>query len=221
MFFLKNLFSSSKPNIDSLRIDPTGWIEQERKSGKCMWDMDDYPAVLTLNFFNLPPDLPAHPTDIELLRPFYRNLAIQNNGGLIEVSTILVENIPGVKTIFKFPLEPTGMSYLGSITMPFKNCSYVVKIQAYEDGITGMRETVIGEKMMREGKTISMEQGVERWFIDPYDPEIKEGTLMNHSEKEEYDSIFPEHPLTFIRSKLKALQESIQLREELLKIDKF
>jgi hypothetical protein len=221
MIFLKNLFSSSKPTIDSVRIDSTAWTQQEKTSSKCMWETDDYPAVLTLNFFNIPPDLPCLPSNIEVLRPFYRKLLTQNKGGLIEVSTLLVENVPGVKTIFKFPLEPKGMSYLGSITLPFKNCSYVVKMQAYEEGITGMREAVIGEKMTREGKIISMEEGAERWSIDPYDPEIKEGTLMNLSEKEEYDFIFPEHPLTFIRNKLKALQESIQLREELLKIEKF
>ena len=53
-----------------------------------------------------------------------------------------------IKTIFKFPQDPTGMTYLGSYTIPFKKYSYVIKIQAPELGVTGMRDSIIAAKFL-------------------------------------------------------------------------
>ena len=38
------------------------------------------------------------------------------------------------------------------------------------------------------------------WFKDPYDESYTKGVLMNLSEKEEFDEIFPNHPLTEARA---------------------
>lgn len=47
----------------------------------------------------------------------------------------------------------------------------------------------------------------EEWEKDPYDKNFRRGLLMNQGEREEYDILFPEHPLTQARKLVKDLIE--------------
>ena len=86
------------------------------------------------------------------------------------------------RTIFKFPMSPSGIAYIGSVTLPFRDYSYVIKIQAAEVGVTGMRETIVADKLIREKKITIDDNGYEGWVRDPYDPLITEGILMSLSD---------------------------------------
>jgi hypothetical protein len=44
---------------------------------------------------------------------------------------------------------------------------------------------------------------------------------MNLAEREEYDHLFPEHPLTIVREGLKAAAGSLKLGKELLRAERF
>jgi hypothetical protein len=113
------------------------------------------------------------------------------------------------------------MGYIGSLTVPFKHCSYVVKIQAEEAGMTGMREAVIADKLIREGKIVPGEKDILGWAADPYDPTWKQGAPMNLAERQEYDHLFPGHPLTIVRDGLKAVAGNMKLSKELLRAERF
>ncbi|HEX7870705.1 MAG TPA: hypothetical protein VF455_11400 [Chryseobacterium sp.] len=99
------------------------------------------------------------------------------------------------------------MTYIASVTIPFENYSFVIKIQAAEVGTTGIRDTVILNQMLMSGEVTVDEKGLENWFEDPYNSNFKKGTLMNKSEQEKYDAEFPGHPLSIAR---KAIIEVIQ-----------
>ena len=43
------------------------------------------------------------------------------------------------------------------------------------------------------------DETVADWRFDPYDSDYKRGFLMNKSELEEYDELFPLHPLSMTR----------------------
>lgn len=65
-----------------------------------------------------------------------------------------------------------------------------------EIGTTGMRDTsmyILAKKEKIVGDDF------EGWFKDPYDSEFKKGLCMNLSEKEKYDAMFPNHPLSQAR----------------------
>jgi hypothetical protein len=113
------------------------------------------------------------------------------------------------------------MTYLASLTIPFKKCSYVVKIQAVEVGTTGMRDTIIADELLKEGKITSGTESFEGWFSDPYKPSFEEGTPMNLSEGITYDAKFPEHPLSQARSLLAKIEAEITFADELAKQKKF
>ena len=223
MDFFKRLFNRQPLTLASLAFDAPGWQVQETNLKKQVWEHPGHSAVLSLPFFAVPPDIPVRLDDQMGLRDHYRSLIHTQHGGLVEVAVGVLANtrINVVKTIFKVPRQPRGMGYIGSLTVPFKHCSYVVKIQAEEAGMTGMREAVIADKLIREGKIVPGENTILGWSADPYDRNWKKGALMNLAEREEYDPLFPGHPLTIVRDGLKAVAVSMKLTKELLRAERF
>lgn len=203
-----NLFKKNKPQItiNSISVPDFGWNKVEETTSRIVWVNPEESSLISLNFFDIQHDIPSV-KNLDLLRDFYRNSISEANGGLIEVSLLTVNNVPSVKTIFKIPQPESGMTYIASITIPFENYSFVIKIQAAEVGTTGIRDTVILNQMLMNGEITVSEEGLENWFEDPYNSNFKKGTLMNKSEQEKYDIEFPKHPLSVAR---KAIIEAIQ-----------
>lgn len=215
-----NIFKRKKINIDSISIPDFGWSIDKMDNSIKQWTNPQQAAMLSVNFFNKKPDLPTL-KDVTTLRNLYRKRISSNNGGLIQVDIIELQGYPTLKSIFKFPQEPMGMAYLSSFIIPFENYSYVVKIQASEKGISGMRDNAIAMKLLNDKKITLGDNGYEGWFNDPYDPQITEGVLMNKSENELYDTDFPNHPLSIIRELQKKIELEIKFGAELKKIEKF
>ncbi|MFT5683582.1 MAG: hypothetical protein ACI8RZ_004514 [Myxococcota bacterium] len=164
-----------------------------------------------LHAFNLPPDLPPARAGIASLRQRYRDLTGQVRGAIVEVEVVEIDRVQSVWTILKIPQQPTGMTYMGSITVPFQSCSFVVKTVCQEVGMTGMRDTIVFAKMRQEGQVTLTDAGAEGWMADPYDPSLTTGLCRNLSEDPQHDSSFPDHPLSRARRNLAALAAGIQL----------
>lgn len=203
-----NLFNKKEPEvtINSVSVPDFGWNKVEENDSRIVWVNPEENALISLNFFNLQPDIPTV-KNLDFLKDFYRSSISEANGGVVEVSLLTVHNIPSVKTIFKIPQPESGMTYIASVTIPFENCSFVIKIQAAEVGTTGIRDTVVLNEMLMSGEVTLGEDCLENWFEDPYNPNFKNGTLMNKSEQEKYDVEFPQHPLSVAR---KAITEAVR-----------
>jgi hypothetical protein len=211
-----NFFKSHKSTINSVKIPNFGWEKETENPSIIKWINDDDSLVLSLNFFDMVPNIPSI-TDLTTLRNFYRNSITQAQGGLIEVEMIDLKGYVAIRTIFKISQQPRGMIYLASLTIPFAKCSYVVKIQAAEVGFTGMREAVMTEKLLCENKISIGENGLENWFSDPYNADFKSNCLMNQAEKAIYDDIIPNHPLSQARKLLAEIELGIELKTEIQK----
>lgn len=209
-----------KANLYSVTIPDQGWTKVSEDDEAIRWVNPQQSALIVLHFFDKEPDLPTA-KDLDYLKKFYRNIAAASNGGVIETDIINLHNIPCVKTIIKIPQQETGMAYIASITIPFENCSYVVKIQADEIGITGMRDALILDRLHKAGEVEIEEENIKNWFEDPYDPDFRQGTLMNQSELEKYDPEFPEHPLSVARSLIRSTAETIIFKKEIKELPAF
>ena len=164
------------------------------------WANDDG-DVLSVHFFELPPDLPAGLDDGPTLRHTLTHYTAQAGGGLIEASVKTLGGLPALRQILKLPLpgRPNGQAFIGSFTVPRAGCSAVVKIQAAEHGMTGMREAVVLAKV-----------GVEQYFRPhPYAPDVQGGLPFHTADHERWDAEFPDHPLTRVRRTLGALAEAV------------
>ena len=71
----------------------------------------------------------------------------------MEIETVNIDGCLSVRTIFKTAINPDGRGrgYLGSITLPYRDFSYVIKVQSSEQGMTGMREAIVAERLMASG----------------------------------------------------------------------
>jgi hypothetical protein len=116
-----------------------------------------------------------------------------------------------LRQIIKIPQQPHGITYLGSITLPYRSFSFVLKIQCPEYGTTGIRDAVIADELMGEGlvSIVVGAQVIRGWTQDPYEPTLTDGFRKNVSEDPKYDARFPAHPLSRLRPLLTRLQGTI------------
>ncbi len=206
-------FNRRKSNINSITIPDFGWKKKNSTKNIIQWENPEQTLFLSLNYFESEPDLPSL-KKIDLVRDFYRGQIIQHNGGLIQADFSELSTYKAIRTIFKIPQKPSGIVYLASLTIPFKNCSYVIKIQAPEIEDVGLRDSTIRERLMKEG-IINLK---ENWFIDPYRSNFKKGTLMNRSEEPVHDMNFENHPLSQARKLISEIEEKIIFKPQLKKL---
>jgi len=173
-------------------FDASGWREDgEVAPGVWVWYTPEGDGV-GLYTFGLPPDLPRASTWEE-----FRARSEQDAGGpRVDFDVVDVDDRSVLKQILKFPQQPSGMTYLGSLTIPFIDCSFVVKVQCEERGMTGQREAVLLDQLLAEGRVHVGPDGIGgAWEPDNF----------------QYDSQFPSHPLSRARRVLAQIEQSLVL----------
>lgn len=215
----KKLFSfgrkEEKGGIHAVTFSDFGWKKRQETAYEISWEHPSYPAILSVNYIDVSPDI-SYDSPVESLRDLYRWMAGMRETGIIKVDAAEIGNIRYIETIMKHPRAEGGVQYIGALTIPFDDESYVIRVQAIEKGDTGFREATIASQLLASGLISIDANGVTiGWNADPYDPNLSEGFLMNRSEDEQYDVQFPEHPLTIIRTKLRELVGSLRFAEGL------
>ena len=202
-------------SLDSITFDVSGFALQGDRDGARVWRAPTGDGV-GLYYFPEPSYIEADLQSITAVRAFYRAQAMRSGAAIIEVDTPEVDSCLAVRQIVKIPREPRGAVYLGSIVLMFRDFSYVIKVQAQEHGVIGLREAVVFDQKLRSGEvTLDVEkETMPGWMRDPYDPSIVGGFAWNLSEAEEYDEQFPDHPLSRVRRVLKHLQATLRIAEE-------
>ena len=188
--------------LDLVVFDAAGFEAQAACKGVRVWHSPAGDGV-GLYYFSIPPDLDADLEDVEGVRALYRNAISESGSAIIEIETPMIQERRWIRTILKAPQQPTGMTYLGSLTLPFRDCSYVLKVQCLEHGVTGMREAVVLDELIKNGAiSVSKEGQIEGWMADPYDASVRTPLMGNRAEAKEYDARFPAHPLSRARGVL-------------------
>ncbi len=196
MGILNNIFGkrpSASP--DSVTFDATRYEFQGDRDGAREWFLPEGGGV-GLYFFPRKPDLPAT-ASTEHLREFY---AAQMGGRLqvVECRVLPLDGVRGIQLIAKGLDEQTRSAvYLGSLTIPFRDFSFVIKIQCYEQGVTGMREALLVEEALRDSTgRIEGDQFVPvGWSFDD----------------EQFDDRLPQHPLSRVRRELRHIASTVRI----------
>ncbi len=162
---------------------------------------------LGLFAFDQAPDLPANLTKIAEFRAFYEEMLAGSGGGLVEVKLVNVGSCPALWTILKSPQEPSGMAYVASATVPFRDFSFVLKLQCNEQGVTGTREGILMDRQLASGRIELDDQGR---IVGDWDPD-----------SEEFDAEFPGHPLSRARRALSAAIGGVTFSATILAAPRF
>lgn len=169
------------------------------------------------NFFAIPPDLPS--LEYQELRRAYEigpsepdddagdapedemSSPWRFSSTVIELDVDL--RIPTVRVLLRLPLPEEGdrrHGFLGSLTIPLAECSWVVKVLAVEGHTTGLRESTAFVTANKEGAKNGQSHDEIMATFNPYD--------------RRWDTIVPGDPLSAVRDHLDRLQTSLQCRPE-------
>ncbi|MBO4751902.1 MAG: hypothetical protein J5526_04020 [Bacteroidales bacterium] len=104
-----------------------------------------------------------------------------------------------IYSIIKSQLDSSGVQYF--LRANIESSLGIVEINAFFDevGITGQRDSTIF--------SVARNQGVNEseWMRDPYDDTFRRSYMMNISEEQRFDNLFPEHPLSQARKLIHTL----------------
>jgi len=204
------------PSLASVTFDASGFDFQGERDGARTWHTPAGDA-LGIFYFPLKPDIDADVRSLEKVRQAIRSRATAAGAALIEVETTPADGCLALRQIIKVPQRPHGMTYVGSLLLPFRDFSFVIKVQCQEHGMTGIRDAIIVDEALRDGRVTfdpDREEFLEGWMHDPYDPTLHGGFHWNLSEAPEYDVRFPNHPLSRLRLVLSHLELTLRITKE-------
>lgn len=187
-------------SIQLIQFTSKDWQPMEQQTQRCIWTNQDQ-DIASLNFIAQPPELPGAlvAENLPQFRAKYRQMSAGINAGIVSVELIQLHQLSALQVIIKVPQAAGGYSYLASVTLPFTDCSFVIKFECKEQGMLGIREQSL--------QPLHDEQ-IQPWQIDPYDPKI-ENALYTASDDVQHDELFPDHPLSRARYYLSELAEVV------------
>ena len=196
----------AEPSIDAVRFDTTGYeFYRELEPGRLRVWWTPEGDGLGVHFFPLPPDLPSSAASVDELVTFYRNMLGESGGKLVEARVVVAGGCPALRTVVSVAQQPSGRSYVGSLTVPFRAFSFVLKCQCIERGTTGIKEAILLDRS---------------W--DAKEPE-GEGPLPRDWDPDapRYDAEFPSHPVARVRRVLDHVEQSLVVTGEVRKLPGF
>ena len=210
------------PQVHSpFTFDETDFKFQGEKDRVLVW-LTPKGDDLQLFHFAVPPDIEADPRDVESLRALLRPKVLREGHGVIEIEAGVVDSCVAARTLFKVAQEPLGRTYVGTLVFPFRDFSYVFRVESPEQGVTGFRESIILSKLLNTRVSLDVEAGQLRgWLDDPYDSNETGPMTRNVSERREYDSRFPNHPLSRARWVLDHLGRTLRIDDALKQQPRF
>lgn len=205
MVLLRRLFGTPpvKDPLTKVGIDDDSLVYEGLVDGARTWRNRNGDGI-GLYHFAVPPDLPKRQASMEDFRAAFQSIVDQT---MLDVQTDRIADMSVVRTIAKVLPGQARISYVGSYIIPFRDCSYVVKIQCDEHGVTGMREAILLARGLSRGEVTFEGSELKRSGTSPYD--------VSH------DSEFPDHPLSRCRRGLRRLGATLTLADELRKLPKF
>lgn len=196
------LFSRrSSPTLDSITFDSRGYESKgdPQPGRQRVWWSPDGDGV-GLYMFLLAPDIPKVAT-IEALHRYYVAQASAAGGGIVETTIVRASGMPVVQVISKSPQQPSGLTYVGALTIAFRDFSYVLKVQCAETGTTGIREATLLDRHLADGGSLDP----ATWTMDAATHDVE----------------FPAHPLSRARRVLGHLRGSLVVSGEIAKLPGF
>jgi hypothetical protein len=216
-------------SLNSITFDTSSLDFEGEHDGALIWYTADDDGI-RLFHFSIPPDIEVNLGSIDRVRDYYRTFVMNHGAAIVEVDVLQIAGCQSIRQIIKVPQQPAGMTYIGSITLPFRDFSYVVKMQCMEKGTTGVRDSSVLSEKMNAGQVTFNEETMklQGWMQDPYDSSISyplssDGSICSYniSDSIQYDEYFPAHPLSRLRRRLDLIQKTLTVSQDVCSEPKF
>lgn len=144
---------------------------------------------------------------------YMRALSDRKGHALLEFHATYVCNIQCFKFITKQPKQPSGFIFAGTLAIPRRDFSFRLSLFADEHGMTGIREAFVWELARRENRVRINDDEIEGWNLDPSARTSNSSCARNLADSEEYDTRFPNHPLSRTRRYLREFEAMIRIAD--------
>ncbi|HUQ07955.1 MAG TPA: hypothetical protein VM261_35915 [Kofleriaceae bacterium] len=120
------------PNPD-LRFEVDGWAEGTSPDGHSVFVRapDD---ILVARAFDIPPDLVSPLGDLPALYEHLRGPLDEAGASLLSIGALAIDGVPALEMIFEAQDESAGTIYVGALTIPFRDGSFVIKVMCRDSG---------------------------------------------------------------------------------------
>jgi len=183
-------------SLNSLTFDTTDLRFGQEDADRKVWFTPDGDGI-SQHFFLKPPDIPTGMRSSEQVRDHYLSMLKGGPAKMVESQIVSLADCPAIRLIIKSPQQPSGMTYLGSFTVPFRDFSFVVKCQCMEGGTTGIREAILTDMALKSGAMKLDAAG--------------KMTGRANFDAAEHDAMFPQHPLSRLRRVLGRIEATAVL----------
>ncbi len=185
-------------SIESVSFDTTRYRFNGEANGQRIWYTPDGDGM-GLSFFPVPPNLPRQAKTTAELQGFYRRSIGNQQVKVVEFRLLEVANVASIWMVLGIPQLSGAVIYVGSLTIPFAEFSFVIKMQCEERGTTGVREAILLDKALRTG-AVTVDAGGKL-----------KGDL--NSDDARHDNQVPNHPLSRLRREFALIIASLQIQE--------
>lgn len=192
-------------SMESLTFDVAECTLGESSENHRFW-MSAAGVAHLMRFRAVPVDWQFDLTMPDAAAAFYRQQCIDNRGVMLSMEVVKAMGLEVLSGLFKYRAptpDSLAMYYVGILWIPFGDCNYQINIEAQEVGTTGIREATV---MALEG---------DKWPIPDAEPiMLAEGESLFErmratplrvipSDSAAYDAMFPSHPLSLVRARLR------------------
>jgi len=205
--FSKNRRVDPLPGLGAVRVPTFGWPNVERNEYRSVWHHEG--DVLSLNYFPAEPTVCGPVGDDHRLMEYFELYARAGKAAIVEARwTTSGDGMPIAWCISKARQRGSGVSYVGSLIVPFATCSWVAKLESMEGSPTGAREALWFDRHLAAGGTPEEAYpGLGAQLPEDGPPPVRRLP----SDDEAWDEILPSHPLSRVRRLLPRLAASIEI----------
>lgn len=115
----------------NLKIDESGLNLRKNEPSRKLW-LNGFNDVVELRAFATKPDIPNLLSDLAGLKDYYAKAAKTQNAEVLDLEVRVVAGIKAICLTMVAPAKPTGSTFVSSLALPFRDGSFVLKIQALE-----------------------------------------------------------------------------------------
>jgi hypothetical protein len=205
-------------NIESITFKDASWTPVAQKAGPNSRTWARGRDMLILRHFPVPPDIPAPLSRPDVIWKLSRAQSIWKQAAPVDVYTGKIATTEYLGQVVKFSFNGR-IGYQGSLIIPKASFSLMFIVAAEGSAADDERESNI-QKTVLEGIT-DVEEKARLWFRDPFSFEVLSPVGRNRADDEEWDEMYPSHPLSRIRAALRDLPAACEIDPEVVSAPAF
>lgn len=221
MFFFSKRYT---PKLTDISLGQPTWELYQQDDSSVAWytsfRQDQYRDAVRIQLLS-PCQWSFEPRDTQTAYAYWKHQSELMDGALIEMESLEIQGIPALRGLFKYraPIPNSlAMYYVGIIWIPFEKCTYQINYEAIETGATGIREATVvailpDNQLPDTQPEPEMLDSIEALF----DKLRRSNIVRLPSDEQQYDEMFPEHPLSRVRTLLNAFPTQAVLSKKLTK----